>query len=242
MKKGIDISLWDPPGNNWSQYTWDFLFVKVSEGYVIDPKFDIHWLKSRGHTNRGGYHFFRAFVDPREAARRFLSYLDGDIGELPPVLDLEATNDIDVRTVVSRALTWLIECEKRSGITPIVYSGLNFIKNVLKLQLYPDFSRYPLWLAVYPYDTIYEGYTEEDRARKLKSILDAPHFLPIPPIPKPFVQMPYIQWTAKGSPYDVPGYYIGINHKKAVDFNFQLEPVSIPLPRADVFIDIRSVA
>lgn len=241
MKKGIDISLWDPTANNWSQYTWDFLFVKVSEGYSIDKKFDVHWIKSKGRTLRGGYHFFRAFVDPREAARRFLGYLDGDLGELPPVLDLESTNNIEVKTVVSRALTWLIECEYRTGITPMIYSRTSFLTgpNSLHIEKYPDFARYPLWLAVYPYDKLYDGYTEVDRTRKIKSILENPSYLPIPKIPKPFVDMPYIQWTSKGNPFDVPGYYTGVGHKEAVDFNFQLVPNV--QPESDVFINIRSL-
>lgn len=235
MKKGIDVSKWDP-NMNWSLYDWDFAFIKVSEGLVIDPLFDFHWVNANGYTDRSGYHFFRAFVDPRESARRFIEYLDGDAGELPPVLDLESRNNIDKKTVVSRALTWLIEYEQRTAVKPIVYISEGFI-NELELYKYPDFEDYVLWLAQYPFDLIYDGYTEADRAVKLKSILDNPASLRIPPTPKPFKVMRYIQWTAKGNPFDVPGYYTGTGHKKAVDFNFQLEETN-DLPRAGVTIKI----
>lgn len=227
MRKGIDVSKWDAK-MNWSLYTWPFAFIKVSEGLVIDPLFDFHWVNAKGHTQRSGYHFFRAFVDPRESARRFIEYLDGDMGELPPVLDLESRNDIDKRTVVSRALTWLIEYETRTSIKPIVYISKGFIDEI-ELHKYPDFEDYPLWFAQYPYDLIYEGYTEADRTLRIKSILDNPSLLRIPPIYKPFKSMRYIQWTAKGNPKDVPGYFTGTGSKKAVDFNFELEEAP-PMP------------
>lgn len=225
MKKGIDVSKWDPK-MDWSKYDWDFAFIKVSEGTVIDPLFDFHWVNAKGHTQRSGYHFFRAFVDPRQAAQRFIEFLKGDMGELPPVLDLESTNNIDARTVCSRALTWLLEYKRSTGVKPIVYTSKSFIDEV---QLWDNFAEYDLWLAQYPFDLIYEGYTEADRTLKLKSILDNPLSLRIPPTPKPFKKIKYFQWTAKGSPFDVPGYFTGTGSKKAVDFNFELDTEE-PMP------------
>lgn len=226
MKRGIDVSKWDPK-IDWSQYTWDFAFIKVSEGTVIDPLLDYHWVNAKGYTQRSGYHFFRAFVDPRQAAQRFIEYLDDDLGELPPVLDLEAANNIDKRTVVSRALTWLMEYERMTNVKPIVYISEGFIDEI-ELFKYPDFGEYDLWLAQYPFDFIYAGYTEADREKKLKSILDNPTSLRIPPTPKPFKRIKYFQWTAKGNPKDVPGYYTGTGSKKAVDFNFELDEQELP--------------
>lgn len=237
MKKGIDVSKWDV-GMNYALYDWDFAFVKVSEGSVKDSLFDTHWNGFRGRTQRGGYSFFRAFVDPLIAVQRFVEYLDRDYGELPPVLDLEVTDNIDVKTVVSRALTWLINCERVVGKTPIVYSSPDFITNVLKLHLYPDFARYPLWLAAYPYDKIYEGYTEADRERTLHEVLIGTKKLFIPAKPKPFVRTPYYQWTGKGNPEDVPGYYTGTGSKKAVDFNFELEDLPDPQPGEPMFFKV----
>lgn len=226
MRKGIDVSKWDPK-MDWSKYTWDFAFIKVSEGTVIDPMFDSHWVKADGYTERSGYHFFRAFVDPRQAAQRFIEYLDGDMGELPPVLDLESTNGIDARTVCSRALAWLLEYKRVTGVKPIVYSSPSFIGEV---DLWGNFAEYDLWLATYPFDNIYTGYTETDRTQKLKSILDNPASLSIPPAPAPFKKIKYFQWTAKGNPKDVPGYYTGTGSKKAVDINFELEEEEEPMP------------
>lgn len=226
MRKGVDVSLWDPK-MDWSKYTWDFAFIKVSEGTVIDPLVDYHWVNAKGYTQRSGYHFFRAFVDPRQAAQKFIDYLKGDMGELPPVLDLESTNGIEVKTVVSRALTWLLDYKRITGVKPIVYSSPSFI-NEIELFKYPDFAEYDLWLATYPFDNIYTGYTEADRAQKLKSILDNPASLNIPPAPAPFKKIKYFQWTAKGNPKDVPGYYTGTGSKKAVDFNFELDNEELP--------------
>lgn len=228
MKVGIDVSKWDTK-IDWSKYDWDFAFIKVSEGTVIDPMFDSHWISARGNTQRGGYHFFRAFVDPRQAAQRFIEYLNGDMGELPPVLDLESANGIEKKTVVSRALTWLKEYERMTNVRPIVYISEGFIAEI-ELYKYPDFEDYDLWLAQYPFDLIYDGYTESDRTQKLKSILDNPLSLRIPRSPAPFKKIKYLQWTAKGNPLDVPGYYIGIGSKKAVDLNFELNEEETPMP------------
>lgn len=225
MRKGIDVSKWDTE-INWSKYDWDFAFIKVSEGTVIDPLFDYHWVNAKGHTDRSGYHFFRAFVDPRQSAQRFIEFLKGDMGELPPVLDLESTNNIDARTVCSRALTWLLEYKRVTGVKPIVYSSPSFIGEV---DLWDNFAEYDLWLATYPFDTIYTGYTEADRTQRLKGILDNPESLSIPPAPAPFKKIKYIQWTAKLNPKDVPGYYTGTGSKKAVDCNFELDTEE-PMP------------
>lgn len=231
VNPGIDVSKWDPHFN-WSAYTWPYVFVKVSEGSVIDPLFDYHWLRARGKTKRGGYHFFRAYVNPAFAVGRFVEYLDGDPGELPPVLDLEARDEIDKRTTVSRALTWLIECERLIGIRPIVYTSQAFINDV-DLFNYPDFAKYELWLAQYPHDLIYQGYTELDRARKLESILNNPSLLRVPSVPKPFKVMRYWQWTAKLSPLFVPGAYTGTGYKLAIDCNFEIGTVTEPEPQPE---------
>ena len=230
MRKGIDVSKWDV-NMDWSGYDWDFAFIKVSEGLVIDRLFDSHWSSARGRTQRGGYHFFRPFVDPKQALGRFLDYLDGDLGELPLVLDLEVTDDIDKRTVVSRALTWLVECKKATGETPIVYTSQGFIDEV-DLFDYPDFAPYPLWLAQYPFDKIFPGYDERERALVLHEILTDSRVLHIPACPKPFKKLVYHQWTAKGAPQDVPGYYVGPGGKLAVDFNFQVEEIP-PTPQPE---------
>src|SRR5687768_9508173 len=92
---GADFAKYDGGGNlpyhvlAWDQYTWDFAFIKASEGTVIDPLFREQWAAARGNAVRGAYHFFRPFVDPILAVTTFLDYLDGDRGELPAVLDLE---------------------------------------------------------------------------------------------------------------------------------------------------------
>jgi hypothetical protein len=228
MRKGIDASKWDHKFD-WSLYDWSFVFLKVSEGSVIDPLFSTHWSGARGRTKRGGYHFFRAYVNPAFAVGKFVEYLDGDPGELPPVLDLEARDGVDKRTTVSRALTWLIECEKLLHIRPIVYISEGFT-NELELYNYPDFADYELWLAQYPYDLIYQGYTEAMRDAKLKSILANPSLLRIPPTPKPFKVFRYYQWTAKLKPEDVPGAYTGTGAKLAIDGNFEINTTPDPQP------------
>src|SRR5512134_1042315 len=92
---GIDVSYWDA-GIDWPKVRATgqrFVFVKATESTTYkDPTFDDNWFvaKSAG-VLRGVYHSFLCIVDAKKQADYFIDYVESisDLGELPPVLDLE---------------------------------------------------------------------------------------------------------------------------------------------------------
>lgn len=217
MIKGIDVSKWDGAGGHlidWKQYShkFDFAFFKVSDGNVIDPVFKDQWNAARGKTLRSAYHFFHPNLDPKASVQKTISYLEGDLGELPLMFDMEVADNVGDPFV--QAKSWLSWYEQLTGIRPIFYSSPNFL-----YQYHSEknlwLSNYILHLAEYPWDNL----AVEQRTPKLHDVLEdkVPYHFPLPP--KPFNKVWFWQWTGKGNPEDVPGYYLGANHKLAVDFN-----------------------
>jgi len=155
---GIDVSYWDA-GIDWPKVRATgqrYVFAKATEGdFYADPTFDDNWrgAKSAGLL-RGAYHFFRANVDPKKQATKFIDYVKSmnDDGELPPVLDLE-THDGQVKSkIISRAKTWLDLVEEAFGKKPIIYSGQYFLQDYFSEPGGgpPVWAKeYPLWLAQY---------------------------------------------------------------------------------------------
>jgi len=212
LVKGIDVSYYDFI-LNWSLYDNDFAFIKVSEGTVIDKVFKAQWKEARGQTIRGAYHFFRPFVDPKLAAETTFEYMDGDLGELPLVLDLETTDNR--ADTVARALLFLARWRQLAGKRPMIYTAPGFLDNI-QAHNYIILEEYKLWLATYPFDKIQGNWTEEKRDQRLTDIWQGKYLLSFPPPPRPFKRVSFFQFTGKGPPNLIKGYQ---SNKLAVDFN-----------------------
>ena len=157
---GIDVSYWNS-GIDWPKVRATgqrFMFAKATEAdYYADPTFDDNWVGAKkAGVLRGAYHFFRANVDAKRQASKFIDYVKSmnDDGELPPVLDLETHDGQSKDRVISRAKTWLEEVEKAFGKKPIIYSGQYYLQDYFSVAGGgpPAWARdYPLWLAQYPF-------------------------------------------------------------------------------------------
>ena len=156
---GIDVSYWNA-GIDWPKVRaagQRFVFAKASEGEsYADPTFDDNWrgAKAAGLL-RGGYHFFRANVDAKKQANKFINYVKSlnDDGELPPVLDLETHDGQSRDKIIARAKTWLDLVEAAFNRKPIIYSGQYFLQDYFSEAGGgpPAWAReYTLWLAQYP--------------------------------------------------------------------------------------------
>ena len=66
-------------------------------------------------------------------------------GDLPPVLDIEASNGASVTDIRQRAKDWLIVIEKHYKVRPIIYTNIDFYEHFLD----GAFDDYPLWVAHY---------------------------------------------------------------------------------------------
>ncbi|MEM1000300.1 MAG: GH25 family lysozyme [Bacteroidota bacterium] len=164
--RGIDVS----------QFQYDIDWAKVKATGVTfgfseatygtrykHATFPPQWqgMKEQGIA-RGAYHFFLAGTSGVAQAEYFLSEVGEDIGELPPVIDLEGwptgdpkdpsrgvgafayNNTITKADFLREVKAWLNTVEEKTGITPMIYTTDNFGDHYLTDTA---FARYPLWIA-----------------------------------------------------------------------------------------------
>jgi lysozyme len=167
--QGIDVSYaqglidWDQVANS---KLIDFAFCKASEAVHTDPQFKRNWEAIKAHgLIRGAYHFARLNIDPVVEANYFVEV----VGSLDPthmlVLDVEAASVSGVQ-FTDWNIAWLETVEKKTGTTPIVYTGGPFFNShggSLNADTVQRLSHFPLWLAAYTVDpkkyipTIWKG-------------------------------------------------------------------------------------
>jgi lysozyme len=149
LPRGIDVS--DSQRNTvWPEIQTSgirFAFVKATEGRgFVNRNFASAWNKLPGTAiRRGAYHYYKPTDDPAEQAALFLQVV-GDLttGDLPPLLDLEESGEVDAATLLSRVAIWLERVEQATGKTPILYTFPYFWE---KLGNPKGFGRYPLFIA-----------------------------------------------------------------------------------------------
>lgn len=124
-----------------------FAFIKATEGITRqDAAFKQNWDRAgKVGLIRGAYHFFYATRDPLKQAINFHNVADLQSGDLPPVLDIETSNNQPAAVIRSTAKIWLEEMEKVYKVKPIIYTNIHFYETYLG----SEFDRYPLWIAHY---------------------------------------------------------------------------------------------
>jgi lysozyme len=151
--RGIDVSHYQGQ-IDWQAVEGDgvgFAYVKATEGATfVDPAFARNWA-ALGETRilRGAYHRFRPGRDALAQAEHFLAVANVREGDLPPVLDVEATDGVSDARLVRGVRGWLAEVERRTGVRPVVYTKPGFRRAHLGTAL----DDYPLWIAEYGVDS-----------------------------------------------------------------------------------------
>jgi lysozyme len=148
---GIDVSVYQ--GNiDWPAVKGsgiDFAIARVSDGSYHDTKFDQNWpgMKAAGLI-RGVYQFFEPGQDPSAQADLVIQKV-GMLGpgDLPCVLDVEATGGQSAGTIAANIHTWFDKITAGTGKKPFIYTGKYFWKDNVGSN--PDFVDTPLWLAAY---------------------------------------------------------------------------------------------
>jgi lysozyme len=158
-----------------------FAFVKASEGGPFTARtFGSHWGGAReAHLVRGAYHFFRALDDPRAQADHFLRTVNVGPDDLPPALDLEVRDGVDVGTFNDRVLGWLDTVKAATNRKPLIYASPSFVQSFGSPRA---LSAYPLCIAHYdhPAPTIPRGwatytfwqYTSKGNVPGIKGVVD----------------------------------------------------------------------
>jgi lysozyme len=146
---GIDVSHYQSRVN-WQQVAEqhiDFAFVKATEGAThLDSLFCRNWLEMKeAGIKRGAYHFFRPTVSPLEQADNFTRSVEIQLGDLPPVLDVEVMDGVSKERLINGVRTWLYYAEIRYGVKPIIYTNIKFYNKILA----GHFNDYPMWVARY---------------------------------------------------------------------------------------------
>ncbi len=124
-----------------------FAFIKASEGGTLrDARFARNWREARAAgVLRGAYHYFQPNRGGQLQADLFVRTVPLAPGDLPPVLDVEATNFHDVAVLRREVSRWLRLIEGHYGVRPILYSNHSYYQRYLA----GHFDDYPLWLAHY---------------------------------------------------------------------------------------------
>ncbi|MEP6863085.1 MAG: GH25 family lysozyme [Deltaproteobacteria bacterium] len=147
---GVDISYYDD-SVDWNAAHAagiDFAFIRVTDGTQYqDPRFAAYWqgAKAAG-VLRGAYQFFRPAEDPIAQADLFLSLAPYEVGDLPPVLDVEVNGGLTQPQVAAAVHTWVDHVTAAIGRVPIVYAGLYSWPDLTGSA---DLTSSPLWIAQY---------------------------------------------------------------------------------------------
>ncbi len=129
----------------------DFVFVKASEGdKYADRCFNYNWQQARQQEiPRGAYHVLHPSQDAVAQAAHFMKVVGANIGELPPVLDLESAilETTNINEVIKRVSTWLTYVKEKAGIQPMIYAGHATTKGYFGSE--DPFGNIELWFAEY---------------------------------------------------------------------------------------------
>ncbi|HEY2354600.1 MAG TPA: GH25 family lysozyme [Gaiellaceae bacterium] len=157
--KGIDVSNWNGT-INWTKVAhagYRFAIAKATESTTFD---DSTYLANRTGSEAAGiafgaYHFARpagkglAAVTASAIAQadHFLGFATPQAGELPPVLDLEATGNLSAHLLTAWTGAWAQEVYARLGVHPLVYSSPAFWQEHLADSTAIAAAGTPLWIA-----------------------------------------------------------------------------------------------
>lgn len=134
-----------------------FIFIKATEGQdFIDKNFNDNFYQAREYGFlRSAYHYFKPNVPGKEQAKFYLKQVHLEVGDLPPILDIEEKGDLSTEQLQKEALDWLRIVEKQYNVPPILYTNYKFKLKYLNTS---DFRRYPYWIAHYYVKSVkYQG-------------------------------------------------------------------------------------
>lgn len=135
---------------NWKQVAASGVkgvYLKLTEGTTfLDKRAYKNYLGAKNAGLRVGFYCFSHVTnDPKKEVDFFLKKLDDMKAAMPHCLDLENGKGQSKARITSFALEWLEYMEKKTGITPLLYTMMGFLPNFTSQKL----ARYPLWIARY---------------------------------------------------------------------------------------------
>lgn len=124
-----------------------FAIIKATEGVaMVDSYFQRNWREAaKTGITCSAYHYFKPNKSGTWQARFFLQTVQFEKGDLPPVIDIEELNGMSPQKMREELSEFIHHIERKTGVKPIIYSGLSFYNDYLK----GHFDGYPLWIAHY---------------------------------------------------------------------------------------------
>lgn len=148
VSKYQDIIDWESVRDmNVEGISLQFAFIKATEGNNdVDRHFKRNWRNARdAGMTRGAYHFFISTKSGKTQAENFIKAVELHPGDLPPVLDVEQSYGVPNKKLRQRVKEWMETIKNYYGVTPILYTNVDFYEQILK----DEFDEYPLWVAHY---------------------------------------------------------------------------------------------
>jgi lysozyme len=149
---GVDVSYHNGT-INWTQVKnagYEFAIIRISDGTGFhDPQFATNWAGAHAAgLVRGIYQFFRPSEDVAAQADMVIAAVATPApGDLPPVIDVEATGNLSPAGVAAKVRTWVDRVKAATGIDPIIYTGKFFWRDQVGGPT--SFAGNPLWIAQY---------------------------------------------------------------------------------------------
>ena len=124
-----------------------FVIIKATEGTnLTDPYFKANWKGCEEYPLlRGAYLYFHPNRSGADQAEHFISKVDLESGDLPPVIDIEETNGQSRETIQKELKACIKVLTAKYGEKPLIYSGVDFYSR----HLSGVFDEYPFWAAHY---------------------------------------------------------------------------------------------
>jgi lysozyme len=151
---GIDVSKYQG-AVDWSRVADSgvkFAWIKATEGGDhVDAYFQANWngAKAAG-VPHGAYHFVYWCREPIEEVRWFEQNVPVEADALPPVLDVEADTEsrtchkrLEQQQTIADMKLMLSEMERYFGKKPIIYTSVDFYREILSDGAFSD---YPMWV------------------------------------------------------------------------------------------------
>ena len=148
---GIDVSSWQGTVD-WQAVAASgvrFAFIRAFDGLGADHEFRRNWAGAKAAgILRGVYVYFRARHSGATQAQRLLAALGADVGELPPVLDLETFDEQTAGKALVEVRQWVAAMRKGVGRDPMLYAGSFWHFNAAPL-VGGEFADLALWTPDY---------------------------------------------------------------------------------------------
>jgi lysozyme len=121
---GFDVSSFSGT-INWSDVTCEhFVYARATDGtFTTDSDFAVNRSGALGaHIPFGAYDYFEPNESGVDQANYFLSVYQPRPGDLPPVLDVEVTDDQTASTIITGISDWVSTIVSATGLVPMIYT------------------------------------------------------------------------------------------------------------------------